>query len=197
MKRKAMCFKRLPFILGSLAPDLCFSFIFRRHEYNCSAVFLRKTILRLYEGRFHPLSARFAYFMGIVSHYLCDYFCYSHSPAFRGNLWDHIKYEWVQRMPAPGELSFFGQEKLGWRRLMDTMDAYIRDHDRDLARDAAAARADIIMGTATAEWLAEAVFRSAEQRSPLSAAAALKAAAGVQPPPFLFPYLPLWKTILP
>jgi hypothetical protein len=165
MQRKGMRLKRLPFILGNLAPDLYFSFIFRRHEYDCSIVSVGKTILRLYEGRFDPCSGLFAYFMGIVSHYICDYFCYSHSPAFRGNLWDHIKYEWVQRMAEAKKVSFSGQEgyMMGFRRLMDALDEYVRAHDYALMLDAAAAQTDLSMGTAVAEWLTGTVFFSAER----------------------------------
>jgi hypothetical protein len=165
MKQNGMGLKRLPFILGNLAPDLYFSFLFRRHEYGCSAGSVRKTILRLYEGRFDPRSALFAYSMGIVSHYICDYFCYSHSPAFRGNLWDHIKYEWLQRVSAGEQIPFISREWYGqgFHHLMDTMDEYIRSHDHDLTQDAAAAQTDIAAGTAAAEWLTSSVFCSADR----------------------------------
>jgi hypothetical protein len=168
MRRKGMRLKRFPFILGNLAPDLYFSFIFRRHEYDCSIVSIRKTILRLYDGRFNPCSVLFAYFMGIVSHYICDYFCYYHSPAFRGNLWDHIKYEWAQKMADAKNVFFPGREgqMMDFNRLMDTLDEYVKAHDRDLAQNAAAARTDLTTGTAVSGWLTEAVFCSAERRSP-------------------------------
>jgi hypothetical protein len=166
MKRKGMILRRLPFILGSLAPDIYFSFIFRRHEYDCSAASVKKTIFRLHEGRFDPRSALFAYLAGVVTHYICDYFCYSHSPSFPGNLWDHIKYEWVQRMGVSRKNDFRGEEgdAACFYRLMDTLDKNIRKHDRDLAFDAAASRADIATGMAAALRITEAVFCSAEQR---------------------------------
>jgi hypothetical protein len=63
LQRNGTRLKRFPFIPGNLVPDICFSFIFRRHEYACSAVSVGKTVLRLYEGRFNPRSARSAYFM--------------------------------------------------------------------------------------------------------------------------------------
>jgi hypothetical protein len=165
MKQNGMDIRRFPFILGNLAPDLYCSFLFRRHEYGCSAAAVKKTLHRLYEGRFDPCSAFFAYSMGIVSHYICDYFCYSHSPAFRGNLWDHIKYEWFQRVAAGEKISFFGQEWYvpDFHHLVDTLDGYIRSHDHDLTQDAAAAQTDIAIGTAAAEWLTAAVFCSAER----------------------------------
>jgi hypothetical protein len=169
LQRNGMRLRRFPFILGNLVPDLCFSFIFRRHEYDCSIVPVRKTIRRLYEGRFDPCSALFAYFMGIVSHYICDYFCYSHSPAFRGNLWDHIKYEWTQRVSDGEKASFKGPEEMApdFECLMDTLSGFVGTHDHDLALDAVAAETDIAMGTAVAEWLTAAVFCSAEQLSSL------------------------------
>ncbi|MDR2143779.1 MAG: zinc dependent phospholipase C family protein [Treponema sp.] len=165
MKRNGMSLRRFPFVLGSLVPDLCFSFIFRRHEYACSALSIRKIVLRLYEGRFDPRSALFAYFMGIINHYICDYFCYSHSPAFQGNLWDHIKYEWVQHMNEPENLFFFGRKNYDtdFCQLMDTLNDHIRNHDHDLAQNPAAAKTDIAVGMAAAEWLAGTIFCSAER----------------------------------
>jgi hypothetical protein len=174
LERNGARLRRFPFILGNLAPDLWFSFIFRRHEYACSIASVKKTILRLYEGRFDPSSALFAYLMGTVSHYICDYFCYPHSPSFRGNLWDHIKYELTQDMPG-GEEGPFQEAEEGaadFERLMDRLDKYVKAHDRDLALDAASARADIPRGTAVSGWLAKAVFCSAERRSALPLEAA-------------------------
>jgi hypothetical protein len=80
-------------------------------------------------------------------------------------MWDHIKYEWVQRMSEAGKISFFGGEcyAVGFYQLIDALDEYVRNHDHDLAQDAAAAQTDLAMGTAVAEWLTGAVFCSAER----------------------------------
>ncbi|MDR2049779.1 MAG: zinc dependent phospholipase C family protein [Treponema sp.] len=165
IRRNGMNLRRFPFVLGNLVPDLCLSFIFRRHEYARSALSVRKIILRLYEGRFDPRSVLFAYCMGIINHYVCDYFCYSHSPAFRGNLRDHIKYEWDQHISESENFSFFERENHGmdFCRLMDILDDRIRNHDHDLAQNPAAAKTDIAAGTAVAEWLTGTVFYSAER----------------------------------
>jgi hypothetical protein len=71
-------------------------------------------------------------------------------------------------------VSFSGQEGylMGFRRLMDTLDEYVRTHDYNLMLDATTTQTDLTMGTAVAGWLTEAVFGSAEQRSALSAEAA-------------------------
>jgi hypothetical protein len=97
---------RFWFLLGNLAPDLYFSFIFRRHEYAASAGALKKAMRRLYDGRFRSRSILFSYALGIVSHYVCDYFCYSHSPSFEGGLWGHIFYE-IRQRPEPEAPAFF------------------------------------------------------------------------------------------
>jgi hypothetical protein len=63
------------------------------------------------------------------------------------------------------KISFFGSGyyAAGFRHLIDALDEYVRNHDHDLAQDAAAARTDLAVGTAVAEWLAGAVFCSAER----------------------------------
>jgi hypothetical protein len=80
-------------------------------------------------------------------------------------MWDHIKYEWVQRVSAGEKISFIRQEWYygNFHHLMDTLDKYIRSHDHNLAQDAAAAQNDIAAGTAAAEWLSGAVFCSADR----------------------------------
>jgi hypothetical protein len=97
--------------LGNLAPDLFLSFIVRRHEYAPTAALVKKRMRRLYEGHFYRRPALFSFYLGTISHYICDYFCYSHHPSFPGSFWEHIVYEARQKTGAEDEKNTPGQTK--------------------------------------------------------------------------------------
>jgi hypothetical protein len=97
LRRQGIFLQRLWFLLGNLIPDLCISFVYRRHEYEATSMSLKKLMRRLYDGRLNPHSALFSFCLGIINHYVCDYFCYSHHPSFTGGLWAHIVYEMCQK----------------------------------------------------------------------------------------------------
>ncbi|MDR1863332.1 MAG: zinc dependent phospholipase C family protein [Treponema sp.] len=136
LRDQGVFLSRFWFILGNLAPDLYFSFIFRRHEYAPSAGSVKKLMRRLYEGRVNPRSALFSYSLGIANHYVCDYFCYPHSPAFKGSIRDHISYE-VNQKPRPedssGSLSF-EDTRMDFQEMVDKLDEYLARHNRSLNR---------------------------------------------------------------
>jgi hypothetical protein len=120
------------FLLGNLAPDLCLSFIFRRHEYAASAASLKRMMRRLFDGRLNPRSVLFSYCLGIISHYVCDYFCYPHHPSFKGSLWEHLVYETRQR-PEPEGPCFSsnpGDREMSFQDMTENLDRRLSGHDR-------------------------------------------------------------------
>jgi hypothetical protein len=122
---------RFWFLLGNLAPDLCLSFIFRRHEYAASGMSLKRMMHRLFEGRFNPHSVLFSYCLGIISHYVCDYFCYSHHPSFKGGLRKHIVYE-IRQRPKPQDACFFfspGDREMSFHDMTGMLDEYLTRHN--------------------------------------------------------------------
>jgi hypothetical protein len=87
---------------------------------------------RLFEGRLDPRSARFSYSLGIVSHYVCDYFCYPHHPSFKGGLREHIAYETRQR-PEPEDPRFSpapGGGETNFRDMTESLDRHLSSHHR-------------------------------------------------------------------
>ena len=82
------------FLLGNLFPDLIHSYIWCRHEYQHSREYVRKK-LDMLKKRPKLIS----FHLGILTHYICDYFCYSHSSCFGKGLVQHIIYEVKQKIP--------------------------------------------------------------------------------------------------
>ena len=82
------------FLLGNLFPDLIHSYLWCRHEYQHSREFIRKKLNMLNER-----PKLFSFHLGVLTHYICDYFCYPHSFCYDKGLVQHILYEIRQKAP--------------------------------------------------------------------------------------------------
>jgi hypothetical protein len=82
------------FLLGNIFPDLCKSYIWRRHEHQHSRDYVRQKIEILKER-----PRLFSFHLGVLAHYICDYFCYPHSTGYDKGLIHHIIYEVQQKAP--------------------------------------------------------------------------------------------------
>jgi hypothetical protein len=82
------------FYFGNLFPDLIQSYLWCRHEYQHSREYVRKKIEKLKK---QPLL--FSFHLGILTHYICDYFCYPHSGVYDKGLFQHFIYERRQKVP--------------------------------------------------------------------------------------------------
>ena len=82
------------FLLGNLFPDLIQSYIWRRHEYTHSREYVCKKLDKLKKR-----PRLFSFHLGVLAHYICDYFCYPHSASYDKGLIDHISYELRQKIP--------------------------------------------------------------------------------------------------
>ena len=82
------------FLLGNLFPDLIHSYLWRPHKYNHSREYIREKMIML---KNKPRLVSFH--MGVLTHYICDYFCYPHSDCYDQGLLQHILYEIRQKTP--------------------------------------------------------------------------------------------------
>ena len=82
------------FYFGNLYPDLIHSYLWCRHEFRHSREYIRKKIEKLKKQTFF-----FSFHLGILAHYICDYFCYPHSGVYDKGLFHHILYELRQKAP--------------------------------------------------------------------------------------------------
>ncbi|WP_066715629.1 zinc dependent phospholipase C family protein [Clostridium sp. Marseille-P299] len=86
---------KLSFLLGSILPDCMPSFLTRKHTIEETFYILKKEIRNLTE-EYDAEKGEGVYFcrhLGIITHYVADYFTLPHNKIFSGSLKDHISYE--------------------------------------------------------------------------------------------------------
>lgn len=83
------------FYIGSILPDCVPSFITRRHCIEDTLDILKKEIDNItsnYDAK-KGLSTYFCRHLGIITHYVADYFTFPHNSIYPGNIKDHCVYE--------------------------------------------------------------------------------------------------------
>lgn len=79
------------FYLGSIAPDFLYQHTKRKHEFKYSFSYILQEIDSLVLEKDLNLVS---YKMGIICHYLADFFCKAHNcDKLLNNLWEHFQYE--------------------------------------------------------------------------------------------------------
>ena len=82
------------FLLGNIFPDLCQSYLWCRHEHQHSREYVHRKIEKLKKR-----PKLFSFHLGVLTHYICDYFCYPHTAGYNKGLVHHIIYEIQQKAP--------------------------------------------------------------------------------------------------
>ncbi len=87
---------RLGFMIGNILPDISKYYNDYPHYYTKSFPFLQDRKDQLMQR--HPLDTRFSNYcfardLGVINHYLADYFCHAHSEKYNGNIAVHSLYE--------------------------------------------------------------------------------------------------------
>lgn len=84
------------FLIGSILPDIGFSFLLRPHFLQYS----QHHILKKIDDILSHEKQRSAYFgrsisldLGVLCHYYADFLCYAHSGAYPGDIAGHVRYE--------------------------------------------------------------------------------------------------------
>lgn len=83
------------FQFGSLLPDLVPSFITKKHRVDTTFDILEKKLRKVVDnyGGESFLSRSRCKDLGVVTHYIADYFTLPHNTKFEGSLKDHVNYE--------------------------------------------------------------------------------------------------------
>jgi len=86
---------RKAFYLGSILPDCTPSFITRRHTIEETFEILEKEIRKItVDYDFNKGMGRYyCRHLGIITHYVADYFTYPHNSIYPGTMAEHCKYE--------------------------------------------------------------------------------------------------------
>ena len=94
IKKDGLRLHEKSFLFGNLFPDLIQSFFWCRHEYPVSRKYITKKIEKIKKK---PLF--FSFQLGVLTHYICDYFCFPHSRVYNKSMLQHILYEIRQKIP--------------------------------------------------------------------------------------------------
>lgn len=86
---------RKSFYLGSILPDCVPSFITKRHCIDDTFDILKKEINNITEDLdiTKGVNSQVCRKLGVITHYVADYFTFPHNKNFLGNLKDHCVYE--------------------------------------------------------------------------------------------------------
>ena len=86
---------RASFYMGSILPDCVPSFLTRKHCIEDTFEILRKEICSLTENYdlSKGINTYYCRHLGIITHYIADYFTFPHNHIFFGSLAEHCRYE--------------------------------------------------------------------------------------------------------
>lgn len=95
MNKEELRKHRKAFYFGSILPDCMPSFLTRRHTFDDTFYIVRKEIENLVENHSidNEINRKFCRKLGVVTHYIADYFTFPHNKNFTGSLKDHCQYE--------------------------------------------------------------------------------------------------------
>ena len=104
---------RKSFLFGSILPDCIPSFFTRRHTIDETFDILKDEIIEITENYdwSRGITREFCRKLGVITHYIADYFTYPHNAIYKGSMKEHISYEY---------------------ELMDYFKAYLNSGDADL-----------------------------------------------------------------
>lgn len=113
-KKHGIFLDRENFIYGNTKPDHSISFFYIRHNIESTFDFVMDDIRTLtgmmanYNVDYEELSFQ----VGIICHYITDYFSWAHNSCFNGGFRKHVMYERTQEKLTPVFLDFV-KEKAG------------------------------------------------------------------------------------
>ena len=125
------------FIIGNLGPDLYFSYLYRQHTRARSGAHLERQLNCLYTAGAEENATKFSFRLGVMSHYICDFLCYPHTPAFMGSTREHIMHE--KRQTVCADMLPFDNQKikgLDLAKLTKTLNRQISRREHLMARNA-------------------------------------------------------------
>lgn len=84
----------ISFALGNMRPDVSIKLRKLAHNFKESYGYIQSEIEALSGTPVWSVTgSNYAMRLGVVCHYICDYFCFVHTPEFTGSLSTHLAYE--------------------------------------------------------------------------------------------------------
>jgi hypothetical protein len=95
MKFEELINHKKSFYIGSILPDCVPSFITRKHNIEETFEILKEEILKITDNydMDRGMTGYYTRHLGVVTHYIADYFTFPHNNIFKGNLKEHCTYE--------------------------------------------------------------------------------------------------------
>lgn len=95
MQTEELKYHKKAFYIGSILPDCIPSFITRRHSIEETFEILKKEISRITEDYDidKGMSGYYCRHLGVITHYIADYFTFPHNSIFKGSIKEHCVYE--------------------------------------------------------------------------------------------------------
>lgn len=96
LKKENLFLRKKSFVYGNIKPDLTLSLLNRPHYKENCIDFLKEEISRLSEsniGLSVNIGTNYSERLGVICHYITDFFCFAHNPSFDKSILAHIKYE--------------------------------------------------------------------------------------------------------
>ena len=154
------------FVLGNLAPDMTFSYIYRRHTREISLPYLEKQINFLYKKGIDSRDAAFSWHLGVMSHYICDFLCYPHTPAFNRGAAGHFFHEVRQSVHTSDVLPFNKKKSKGLDAvtLSAALERHIERREKLLSQNGGQEYAEVSIAMYVATWASSSVLLYAHQR---------------------------------
>jgi len=171
MATNDMPLKKRLFYIGNIIPDLTFSFLLRLHTYTSCGTRVKKLLRRLVGGDIAKGSVLFSFYTGIISHYVCDFLCFAHMVAFKGNVREHCRYEKKQVVRVDDMLPFSRQGFMSrsYSELLIGIEECVVKREQMLSKNICISSLDIPLAIYAAIWVTSAVYLHAEQVGELEA----------------------------
>ena len=84
------------FLLGTVWPDLSKKYYAWEHTAARCKIEITENIYLLSSTALGAAESwRYSFRLGVLCHYLADYFCYAHTDNFTGDMKAHLRYEWL------------------------------------------------------------------------------------------------------
>lgn len=109
--------KTIFFLFGNIAPDLNFFTYIKGHTYHSRLPLIKKEVSALFRTK--KWNYKSFYHLGIVTHYIADFYTYPHNKNFYGSLKDHFDYE--------RKFCYFFYQKIKEPKLPDAASSYCID----------------------------------------------------------------------
>ena len=119
------------FLFGSILPDLSKKYGEKPHFLKSSMGFVLDSTVQLNhnsDGSTQIGSYAYSRNVGVITHYLSDYFCYAHSEDYKDNIYSHYFYEFLMLfLFRRGLLLYFEKQKSEQPLYFSDLESFIQN----------------------------------------------------------------------